>query len=184
MDQEGIISSAELARIIGKSERYVQILVKKGAISKLNEKAKNRYDIYSCVQEYITFIQKQQNSGSLEERKLQAEVDYKEAKAAIMQIELDEIEGRMHSAEDVESMTTDLCLAIRSALLSLPGRLAVDLSEKDDPQEISELIKTEVYDILDDLSRYEYNPDEYKRRVREKQGWLEKIEQDDEDGEG
>lgn len=89
----------------------------------------------------------------------------------------------MHSAEDVEAMTTDLCLAVRSSLLSMPGRLAVDVAEAQNTAEVSEIIKKAVNEILDDLTRYEYNPEEYRRRVRERQGWLEKIEQENDEEE-
>ena len=107
----------------------------------------------------------------------------KKAKARIAELELDELEGRMHSADDVEAMTTDLCLAVRSALLSMPGQLAVDVAESTDAAEISEIIKATVNDILDELSRYEYDPDEYRRRVRERQGWLENRSADEDDDE-
>ena len=30
----------------------------------------------------------------------------------------------------------------------------------------------EVYSILKDLANYEYDPEEYKKRVRERRGWL------------
>ena len=94
---------------------------------------------------------------------------------------MDELEGLMHSAEDVESMTTDLCLAVRASLLSLPGQFSVDVSEAQTAAEASEIIQTAVNDILEELSRYEYDPREYGRRVRERQGWVDKIEPEDEE---
>ena len=42
-------------------------------------------------------------------------------------------EGTMHRAEDVEAMTTDLVFSIRSALMAMPGRLAVDTAELETP---------------------------------------------------
>lgn len=37
---------------------------------------------------------------------------------------LNEIKGSLHSAEDVEKVTTDLVICTRSALLTLPGMLS------------------------------------------------------------
>ena len=142
----------------------------------------------STVMQYIKYLddkakgkEKKLSVSEKEEAKLQAEVDLKKAKATIAQLQLEELEGRMHSAEDVEAMTTDLCLAVRSTLLSMPGRLAVDVAEAQNAAEASEIIKKAVNEILEDLSRYEYNPDEYRRRVRERQGWLEQIERQEDD---
>lgn len=89
----------------------------------------------------------------------------------------------MHSAEDVEAMTTDLCLAVRSSLLSMPGQLAIDIKEAQSTAEVSDIIKNAVNDILEELSRYEYDPKEYRRRVRERQGWIDKTEEDEDDDE-
>ena len=118
-----------------------------------------------------------------EAEKLQAEIDMKKAKAKMAQLELDELEGRMHSAEDVECMTRDLCLVVRSALLSMPGQLAIDVTEVENAAEASEIIKRTVNEILEELSRYEYDPNEYQRRVREGQGRLEKIDRQVDDAE-
>jgi len=95
------------------------------------------------------------------------------------ELELMELEGKMHRSEDVEAMTTDLILNIRSMLLALPGLLAVDLAEISNPAEVSERIKEAVYDILEELSNYKYDPKEYQKRVRERQGW--ENEQEDEE---
>ena len=145
-----------------------------------------RYDLMPTIMQYIKYLSDKANGreqkssiADKEEEKLQAEVDLKKSKAKIAQLELDELEGRMHSADDVEAMTTDLCLAVRSALLSMPGQLSVDVAEVESAAEASEIIKRTVNDILEELSRYEYDPKEYRRRVRERQGWLEKIEQED-----
>ena len=103
----------------------------------------------------------------------------KEAKAKMAQLQLDEIEGRMHSAEDVECMTTDLCLAIRSALLAMPGQLSKDVAEESDPSQVQILIKDTVCLVLEELSRYEYSKENYRKRVAERQGWQQVMNQDE-----
>ena len=87
----------------------------------------------------------------------------------------------MHRAEDVESMTTDLCLAIRSALLALPGRLATDMAEIDDPSLIATRVKEEVADILEELSNYRYDEKKYRERVQERRGNESQNEEEDEE---
>lgn len=190
--EKDLVKVEIIAKVFQVTVRRVQQLTQEGIIQTVEIKKGNRklrrYDLIPTVMQYIKYLSDKANGREQkssitdkEEEKLQAEIDLKKAKATIAQLELDELEGRMHSAEDVEAMTTDLVLAVRSALLSMPGQLSVDVSEAQSAAEISELIKRAVNDILDELSRYEYKPEEYRRRVRERQGWLEKIEQDDDE---
>lgn len=183
-----------IAKLFQVTVRRIQQLTQEGILATVEVKEGNRtlrrYDLMPTIQAYIKYLSdkaygrdQKESVSNKEEEKLQAEVDIKKAKAKIAQLELDELEGRMHSAEDVEAMTTDLCLAVRSALLSMPGQLAVDVADINNAAEISEIIKSTVNDILDELSRYEYNPDEYRRRVRERQGWLESHSNDEDDEE-
>ena len=183
-----------IAKLFDVTVRRIQQLTQEGVLQTVevteNNRKLRRYDLMPTIQAYIKYLsdkaygrEQKESVSNKEEEKLQAEVDIKKAKAKIAQLELDELEGRMHSAEDVEAMTTDLCLAVRSALLSMPGQLAVDVAEVNNAAEISEIIKSTVNDILDELSRYEYNPDEYRRKVRERQGWLESRSEDDDDEE-
>lgn len=183
-----------IAKLFQVTVRRIQQLTQEGILTTVEVTEGNRklrrYDLMPTIQAYIKYLsdkaygrEQKESVSDKEEQKLQAEVDIKRAKAKIAQLNLDELEGRMHSAEDVEAMTTDLCLAVRSALLSMPGQLAVDVAEVTDAAEISEIIKSTVNDILDELSRYEYNPEEYRRRVRERQGWLESRSDDEDDEE-
>ena len=183
-EQKKMVSSGELAKILHKSDRTIQILAKDDIITCNKIKNKNQYDLYVVVDQYIEHIANRDYVGtsSLEEAKTQEEIRYKRAKADMMELELKELDGQMHSAEDVESMTTDLVLAVRSALLSLPGRLGVDVATLSSAAECSEVIKKEICDILEDLSKYEYDPEAYRNRVRERQGWKEQ-QLDDEDEE-
>ena len=185
-----LVKVDRIAKIFQVTVRRVQQLTQEGIIEtiavKQGKRELRRYDLIDTVMRYIRYLSdkangREQKSSNKEEEKLQAEIDYKAAKAKIAMLQLDELEGRMHSADDVEAMTTDLCLAVRSALLSVPGQLSVDVAEAQSAAEASEIIKKAINDILEELARYEYNPEEYRRRVRERQGWIDKVEQEDEE---
>ncbi len=183
MEEQKIINSKELSKILGKSERYIQLLVKSEHITTIKKGKNNTYDLYKVIQEYIEYVSEKNKKEftSLEDEKINEEIRYKRAKASKAILELEELEGRMHAAEDVEEMTMNLVLTIRSYLLSLPGKLAVELTIINEETKIAEIIKKEVYDILSDLAHYEYNPKEYQKRVRERQGWIEKQEKEEDD---
>lgn len=181
MEGVKLISSRELSLIIGITERTVQTLAKNGFITCQKEGSKNRYNLYQAVQEYIVYCAKKEEKvfSSLEEEKMNEEVRLKRAKADAAELELNELRGSLHSAEDVEKITTDLVLFVRSVLLSLPGMLAMDIVEAKDANEASEIIKKAVCNILEELAGYEYDPNEYRRRVRERQGWMNDREEDE-----
>lgn len=191
MEIKEFVSAKEIAEIFQfESVRRVQQLTQDGVISTTDVKESGRkvkrYELLPTVMAYIKFIQdkaygreKKMSEADLITRKLQADVDFKEAKAKMAQLQLDEIEGRMHSAEDVECMTTDLCLAIRSALLAMPGQLSKDVAEESDPSQVQILIKDTVCLVLEELSRYEYSKENYRKRVAERQGWQQVMNQDE-----
>lgn len=188
-----LVDAKKLKSLLGfENVRRIQQLTQDGVIDTIeidnNGRKVRRYDLWPTAKKYISYLQDKaagrdvkKAAASKNEEKLQAEIDYKRAKARIAELELDEIEGRMHRAEDVESMTTDLCLAIRSALLALPGRLATDLAETDDPSLIATRIKEEVVDILEELSNYRYDEKKYKERVQERRGTETQNEEEDEE---
>ncbi len=183
VEEQKFINSKELSKILGKSERYIQLLVKSKHITSIKKHENNTYDLYKVIQEYIEYVSEKNKKEftSLEDEKINEEIRYKRAKASKAILELEELEGRMHAAEDVEEMTMDLVLTIRSYLLSLPGKLAVELTTIKEETRIAEIIKKEVHNILRDLAHYEYNPEEYQKRVRERQGWIEKQEKEEDD---
>lgn len=184
-----MVTSTEIARLIGKTSRTVQQLTSDGILPTMEVKNKTRvsrrYDKYKTVQAYIKHVEQraaEKNGTEKEQERLDIEIDIKKTKLRMEQLKLEEMEGRMHSAKDVEDMTTDLVLCVRSNLLSMPGQLAVEIAQITDASEASAKLSEAVYSILEELTGYEYNPEEYKKRVRERQGWLtdEQGEKEDE----
>lgn len=175
-----------IAKLFGVSVRRVQQLTQEGIITTVRVGNANRYDLLPTIQRYINHLQEKatgreakKDDGS-EGRKSKAEADLKESKAGMASLELKELEGKMHRSEDVEALTTDLVFSIRSMIMSLPGRLAVDMANMTTAAEASERIKVECHNILTELSNYRYDPEVYKRRVRDRQGWRE-LEDDEPD---
>jgi len=179
-----LINSNALAEIFGVTTRRIQQLTKEGIIDSIKIKGSNRYESTETIKQYIKYLSDKANNRESkdseavdsEARKSKAEADLKESKAGMAALELNELEGKMHRSEDVEAMTTDLVFAIRSMIMALPGRLAIDLANINTAAEASEIIKKECHGILSDLANYKYDPEEYKRRVRERKGWREAEE--------
>lgn len=175
-----MVDSKTIAALFSMTDRRVQQLTKEGIITATKEGNANRYDLLPTIQKYIKYLSDKANGKELskkdsenEDRKLEAEADLKRSKADMAALQLKELEGKMHRSEDVEALTLDLVFTVRSMLVALPGRLAVDVVGAKTASEASEIIREEVYKVLEELSNYKYDPEEYARRVRERQGWSE-----------
>lgn len=176
---ENLQSSQVIAKIFGVSTRRVEQLKTEGIIKGQGKPTK--YDLLTTIQAYIKYLsdkangrEKKEVDAQLETEKLTAEKRIKMAKAEMAELELKEMRGELHRASDVEAITTDHVLYLRSMLMALPGKLAVDVAAINSAPECADRIKQEVYTVLNSLANYRYDPDEYKKRVRERQGWNER----------
>ncbi len=176
--QGSMVTSSEIAKLIGKTTKTVQDLTNNGILpaveTKNGKRVSRKYDKYETIRAYIGYVEERalkKNGTDREQEKLQVEVETKKTRLKMFQLQLEELEGRLHASEDVESMTDDLVLCVRSSLLAVPGQLAVDLAEMSDATEVSARLLETVCGILDDLSNYKYDPKAYGKRVRERKGW-------------
>lgn len=177
------VSTTELATVLGVTARRVQQLTQDGTFQ--TEK-RGRYFLTDNVQRYITFITGNQmtpEEKKTEQDRRSAEAKMKTAKAAIALFEVDELRGNMHRSEDVMLITNDLVATIRGMLTALPGQLAVNVAQSSSAEECSAIIRDAVYAVMDELSRYQYDPTKYEELVRERRDWSSKNSQEDENDE-
>lgn len=184
--KNNLISTRGLGTLLRLSPERIRQMEDEGMLDSEMAGRTKYYPLKESVQTYVEYLRNSKSSagGSDELRKAKADADWKEAKADIERMKRDELQGMLHSADDVEAVMTDLALEIRSSLLALPGRLSKDLAAETSPTECSKMIKAEVSAILDQLAKYKYDPEVYKKRVRERQGWSDLEEEDEEDSTG
>jgi|LSQX01.2.fsa_nt_gb hypothetical protein len=161
------VSTKEIALILGVTARWVQQLTQDGIFSTIGH---SRYNLKKTIQAYVVYrAAKAPDAADLE--KAEAELSIKKAKAIVAMLEANELQRKMHLSEDVAAMTEDLIFTIREVLMALPGRLAVDTAVATSPPEAAEIIRAEVYKVMEKLSHYQYNPERYEERVREHRNW-------------
>lgn len=161
------VSTKEIALILGVTARWVQQLTQDGVLPTIG---RSRYNLSETIQAYAEYrTRKAPDPTDIE--KAEAELSIKKANAIIKVLEAKELQGKMHRSEDVADMTEDLIYTIRGMLLALPGRLAVDVVNTSTPAEAAEVIRKEVYKVMEEISRYEYDPNKYAERVRERRNW-------------
>lgn len=184
--EEYWVSKQTIANIYGCTTTNIEYFTKNQIISH-NGGRPAKYELISTAKklfeyqrELIESKEKGIEAKKAEELKLNGEARIKQAKAEIEELKLKELRGELHRAEDIEALVTDHALYIRSMLLAMPGKLAVDIAGLGTAAEISARIRKEVYYILECASEYKYDPEEYARRVREREGWKE-VTEDEED---
>ena len=196
MSDNNLIEPKVLAKIFGfEGVRRIDQLVQDGVIeptlTTVNGRKVRRYDLIPVTMMYIRHLQNKirdkepdSQETSDDRRKLKAEADLKEAKAAIEQMKKAEFEARMHRSEDVEKVITDLAAAVRSEFLALPGLLAVDVAASRSAAEAAGIIKAAVNTALNRLAGYGYKKEDFRKLVIERENWMnEKKDADEEDTE-
>lgn len=180
--KQNLQGSAIIAKLFGVTDRRVQQLAKDGVIPAASVRP-YKFDLLPTVQAYIRYLSDKANGKEsksadtvqAEADKLRAEADLKQSKAKIAEMQLKELEGKMHRSEDVEAVMNDLAYTVRSMIMALPGRLAMDIVQTSNANEASALIRSECYKILNELAGYKYDPEVYQRRVRDREGWSDAL---------
>lgn len=185
LKSENWISTRGLSAVLMLSLERVRQLEEEGHLTSRMDKNRKQYDLVPSVQSYIEYLRQQKDNGPFdlandEARRIKADADLKEAKAAIENMKKEEFEATMHRADDVEKVVSDLATAVRAELLALPGTLAIDVSHAETPAEAAGIIKAAVNRILNGLADYSYNPEKFKKLVREREKWMNETEDKEE----
>ena len=182
-DNKTLISTTELAQLFGLSDRRIQQLTADGTIHAevvaVDGHQVRRYDLIPTVHDYVTSLQNKinnkeenQKNTDLVDEKLQEEIRYKKARADKIEMELKELNGQMHRSDDVEKVFKDHAQMIRSMFLALPGMLAVDCADARTPKEVEGIIRSVVFDNLKVLEQYQYDSEEFRMLVKEREQWI------------
>ena len=179
------LKTADLCAMFGVSNQWLGQLVSQGTLSKVQTDNGKLFNLTDSVKSYIDSLQekvkKTEDEKKLDKAKSAAEVKLKAAKATMAQLQADELKGKMHRSEDVQAFTQSMVDTIKQALLSLPGRMSVELSLCETAEECSVIIKDTVKDVLRELSEFEYDPEKYEAMVRERENLSEKAEDETDD---
>lgn len=170
---ESEVKTTELAGILGVSGRRVQQLAQDNILRPVR---RGWFALGDSVRRYIAFLEKEKKQESEAEReqsrkRARADVEWKESRAKIAKLQAEELEGTMHRAEDVQAMTEQLLYAVRGSLSALPGRCGKELAETDNVREAIAILRREVNAAMDELQNFRYDPDAYKRLVRDRKNW-------------
>ena len=178
------VKTADICAMTGKSNVWINELTKQGTLNKEITAYGSLFDLRKSIRSYCEILEMRTKTDPESEKmdadKSKAETQIKQARAIVAIMEANELKGKMHRSEDVQAITEDMIYTIRSQLIALPGRLAVDVANADNAAEASTIIRNEVHKVMEELARYRYDPKRYEERVRERKSW-EALEADEKD---
>lgn len=151
------VSSSVLANLFGLSTRRIRQLEEEGVINKV---ARGKYSLQENIKSYITFIK---TTVDLKENKgEELKIDYDEehallekAKREKAELEVALMQGKLHDAVDVEREMTKMLSAFRAKILAIPSKMAPQLIAQTEISIIENILETEVYNALTELSKYD-----------------------------
>lgn len=155
------VSAKTLGEVCGIGDRMVRNLADEGIFVRNSH---GKYLFMKSVKNYILTV-KASKAGKHVESSLDESLDWDTEKAKhehvrriISEIQLSLIQGKVHRAEDVERVVTDMLVRFKSKLEAMPSKLAMKLEGKS-RVDIQRVLFNEVMGTLKELS--EYNPADY-----------------------
>ena len=159
-----------IAKLFNLSGRSVQRLAAEGVLPYVSARP-YQFDLLPTIQAYIRHLTariKEKQRGEeyelAEYEKLRAEADLKQHQEKFLKMQVKNLENQMHDAEDVKDMYDDLIAVIREKILQLPDQVAGNLRPSLSALEGSNIIREECFRILNELSEYQYDPEEAEQR--------------------
>lgn len=171
-----LFNTKYVANLFKRDESSIQKLAKQKVLPYVSKtKEGYQFDLPKTMIAYIYYLQdiisnRTKSTEEQEKQRLDAEIRLKEVKAEIALLDLKELKAEMLRAEDVQAFIEDLAATTKALMLGLPGRLAMDLANANTAAERSEIIEEAIFEILNQLSEYEFSVDYYKKRVAERSG--------------
>lgn len=155
------VTQKELARILGISDRRIRQLGEEGFFTRSDDTKK--YNLTRCVQEYIRYKVEAETGDTKSVDYDKERAKHEKTKGEIAKLRLRKLRGELHEAADVEAAVGGMLVDFRSRVLALPSKLAPRLLGMIDPNEVMEVLKTELRGTLEALA--EYDPAAYQEVI-------------------
>ena len=155
---EIVVASKVLESLFGLKDRTIRDLADKGIVKRDSH---GKYLLWNSAKGYITAL-KAINAGKngIKTEDDEQDLDYDREHAAhervkrqISEIRLQLIKGRVHKAEDVERVMTDMFEKFKSKMNAIPSKMAKKLEGKS-RIEIQTMLREEIDGALIELSSY------------------------------
>ena len=152
---ESFLSAVQVAEFVGVSYRTIENWSAQGFLTKDDQ---GKYGLLSAFKHRIFLLEKElaeikdNPNAELKTQKLAAEVDKEKAIARLKNLEADEKEGKLVAAEQVKQTWDNHNANCKAKLLSIPAKLALELSGIEEPEVIQNRLTEVIDEALVELS--------------------------------
>jgi len=137
---------AELAKLLRLTSRRVNQLVKENVLKK---EANGKFNTCDAIEAFYAFKFKT-------DEELNYDIEHtllEKAKREKAEIELEQLKGSLLYAVDVEQLMANMIITYKSRTLSMPAKCATKVIGQTSLSVITEIIKTEVNELLNELKQ-------------------------------
>ena len=148
-----------LSGILGISGRQIgRLRAEQGIlepVSSTGRGGKKLYRLEQCVPQYINFkvAGVTEGGGGLIREREQAE--HERIKKKISEIKLRRLKRELHESTDVEEFLTNMLVAFRARLITIPQKLAPLVIAEADVNHVRDMIESEIFQAIDELAEYD-----------------------------
>lgn len=147
------VNQKQLSQCLGISSRRVRQLREEG-LFQFRENGKG-YSLENSVQEYINYKVNAETGRRTSISKEEVQAEHEEVKKQISILKLQRLRRELHRASDVEFYLSDMLSRFKNRLLSLPSKMAMEVSGETDLNQIARMIQKNLLDTLEELSGYD-----------------------------
>lgn len=156
------VNTQTLATCFGVTQRMIRQLVENGVVIRVK---RGVYDLEGSIQAYIQYkiteAKPKRQNMSLE----QVKTEHEQLKMRKTELTVKLLESKLHKAEDVEKIWTDMASAVKTRLLAIPVKVSPEIAGIEDRAEIQKIISREIADALNEVA--EYNPADFAQSLPE-----------------
>lgn len=155
--QDKLITAAHVARLFDLTSARISQLTSDGILCPIRVKGKHTlmYPQDDTTRRYIVYLRdKVGNRSDINEAKAEAELAKKELEIRRLEIQVAQEEGRVHDASTVEAVWNDIMGSFKMRLLSAPQTMAEKLVGVSGRDEMTEILRKEIYDLCVLLASY------------------------------
>lgn len=160
--EEIMVGPKVLETLFGVGERTIQRLAEQGIVKR---NSKGKYFLMKSVKAYVLTLKAAAAGKNIQTDDDEDDLDldkeralHERVKRQIDEIKLELIKGKVHKAEDVQAIVTDMLTRFKSKMEAMPSKLARKLEGKK-RTDIQKTLAAEIRSALEELS--EYNPVDY-----------------------
>lgn len=135
-----------LSRLLGISVRRINQMIKNEG--KITKEPEGDFILQKAISEYYIAKYKQDDVDYSHEKAL-----HERAKRKLTEMEVRKRANELHEAADVEIVLTDMLVNLRTKLLGIPAKMAIQLAERP-KEEIEELLTKEIEFLLLEVKDY------------------------------